>query len=220
MNRSVPVHPVVPSLAATLAAAVALLQTTGLAVRLFEVRGRLGHLLAMDAPGSLARWLVVAVLGAAVLAAVLGVATQPARRRWWTAAAAVLAVLAGAQLAGNLRLQLPAVLGLLVVAGAALVWGLGRGRDRNRLVAVLGAHVLAAVGLSAIASYARATGGPVSAAFATFVEESGEALTAVGLLVAVLVALLPRRPARPGTPDVRTAASVRMAPPVAVGSGA
>src|SRR4051794_18967581 len=72
VNRSVPVHPVVPPVAAVLAPAAALLETAGLGVRLFDVRGALGQLLSMDLPGSLPRLFVAGVLGSAAVIAALG----------------------------------------------------------------------------------------------------------------------------------------------------
>jgi hypothetical protein len=198
------VHPVVPPVAAVLAAAAALLETVGLGVRLFDVRGSLARLLAMDLPGSLPRLFVAGLLAAAAIAAALGARIQPGRRVWWSAVALLAAGLAAAKAAGELPVLLVhllgsgeqawrgvAVLGGLV-AGLAVLWRLGGGE--RRVVALLWAYGVAAVGLSLVSTYARRTGGPVPAAFATFVEESGEALTAAGLLVAVLVGVLPRLP--------------------------
>src|SRR3954452_13789411 len=72
VNRSVPVHPVVPPVAAVLAAVAALLETAGLGVRLLDVRGALGQLLSMDLPGSLPRLFMAGVLASAAVVAALG----------------------------------------------------------------------------------------------------------------------------------------------------
>ncbi len=207
-------HPVVPPVAALLAAAAAVLETVGLGVRLFDVRGALGRLLSMDLPGSLARLFVACVLLAATLVAVLGAHQRPGRRLSWSAVAAIAGALGVAKLAGGLRVDLvpvfgsgaqgwrgAAVLGVAAAAGLVLLWRLSG--DGRRIVTVLAAHVVAAVGLSAASTYARITGGPVSAAFATFVEESAEALTAVGLLVVLLVGVLPRLVSSTGAPPRR-----------------
>jgi hypothetical protein len=209
------VHPVVPPVAAVLAAVAAVLETMGLGVRLFDVRGAVAQLLSMDLPGSLPRLFVAGVLGSAALVAALGARIRPGRRVWWSAVALVAGGLAAAKLAGDLHVRLihlfgsgsqawrgGVVLGVLAAAGLVFLWRLSGDdrRDRRRVVTVLAAHACAAVGLSLVSTYARLTGGPVSAAFATFVEESGEALTAAGLLVAVLVGVLPRLALPAGTP--------------------
>jgi hypothetical protein len=201
------VHPVVPPVGALLAVVAAVLETVGLGVRLFDVRGAAGRVLSMDLPGSLARLFIASVLIAAAVVAALGAHRRPGRRLWWSAVAVIVGTLAAAKLAGSLHARLilvfgsgtqawrgAAVLGVAAAAGLVFLWRLGGHdrRDRRRIVTVLAAYAFAAVGLSAASTYAGITGGPVSAAFATFVEESGEALTAAALLVAVLIGVLPR----------------------------
>jgi hypothetical protein len=209
------VHPVVPPVAAVLAALAAVLETVGLGVRLFDVRGALGQLLSMDLPGSLPRLFVAGVLGSAAIGAALGARLRPGRRVWWSAVAVVAGGLAVAKAAGNLHVRLvhlfgsgeqawrgAVVLAGVAAAGLVVLWRLSGEdrRDRRRIVTLLAAHAGAAVGLSLVSTYARLTGGPVAAAFATFVEESGEALTAAGLLVAVLLGVLPRLALPAGAP--------------------
>jgi hypothetical protein len=201
------VHPLVPPAAAVLTALAAVLETVGLGVRLFDVPGAVGQLLSMDLPGSLPRLFVAGVLGTAAVVAALGAWLRPGRRVWWSAVALIAGGLAAAKAAGDLHVRLvhlfgsgaqawrgAVVLGACAAVGLVLLWRLSGDdrRDRRRIVGLLAAHAVAAVGLSLVSTYARLTGGPVSAAFATFVEESGEALTAAGLLVAVLVGVLPR----------------------------
>ncbi|MGY1805903.1 hypothetical protein ACI8AF_00870 [Blastococcus sp. SYSU D00669] len=194
-------------MAALLAAVAALLETTGLAMRLLDVDGDFGRLLSMDGPGSLARLFVVGVLLAAAVVSAVAAVRRPGRRAWWSAVATVAALLGVVKLSSELHVGLVHVLGsgVGVWRGAAVLGAVGVAglvalgqlsgeecRARRRLVLALAAHAVAAIGLSAVSAYARLTGGPVSAAFATFVEESGEALTAAGVLVAVLMAVLPR----------------------------
>jgi hypothetical protein len=62
-------------------------------------------------------------------------------------------------------------------------------RDRRRVLAALGAYAVASVALSAVSA---AVAAPRWAAAATFVEESGEALASVSVLVAVLIGVAPR----------------------------
>ncbi|MGY1618319.1 hypothetical protein ACI797_16390 [Geodermatophilus sp. SYSU D00691] len=197
-----------PPVAAVLAAVAALLETTGLAVCLLDVGGNLGRLLSMDQPGSLARLFVAGVLLGTAVVAVVAAVCRPGRRGWWSAVASIAALLGVVKLSGELHVGLvhlfssgagvwrgAAVLGVAAVVGLVALWSLGgeERRVRRWLVLALAAHAVAAIGLSAVSTYARLAGGPVSAAFATFVEESAEALTASGILVAVLMGVLPRR---------------------------
>ena len=62
-------------------------------------------------------------------------------------------------------------------------------RDRRRILGILSLYAVASVGLSAVSA---AVSGPFWTAAATYVEESGEALTAVAFLVGVLVGVAPR----------------------------
>jgi len=190
------VHPLVPPVAAALAAIAAVLETAGLAVRLFGSGGRLADLLAMDGAGSVARGFVTGVLVAAAVGSVLVAPARPAARAWWGTAAVTCAVLAVAKAGGLLHARALPVAVPLLAAGLLVVWRFCRkGRqDCGRVLALLAAHAAVAVGLSAVSLYARATGGAVSAAFAVFVESSAEALTAVAAVVAVLAAVLRTEP--------------------------
>jgi hypothetical protein len=62
-------------------------------------------------------------------------------------------------------------------------------RDRRRILSVLALYAFAAVGLSAVSS---ATSGAFWTAAATYVEESGEAITAAAFLVGVLIGVAPK----------------------------
>ncbi len=61
-------------------------------------------------------------------------------------------------------------------------------RDRRRVLGALAAYAVASVGLSAVSAVAVGQW----AATATYLEESGEALAGVAVLVAVLVGVAPR----------------------------
>jgi hypothetical protein len=61
-------------------------------------------------------------------------------------------------------------------------------RDRRRVLSALGLYAVASVGLSTVSAVVDGRW----AAMATFVEESGEALAGVAVLVAVLVGVAPR----------------------------
>jgi hypothetical protein len=196
-----------PRIVGGLAAAAVVLLAVGLAARLTGVRGPLAELLSMDAPGSLSRMFVTGVLASAAVVAALGARWRPGRRAWWTAVAAVAAALALTKGVGTVHSQFVhalgpgvrawhgmVVLGLLATAGLVGLWRLSGDdrRDRHRLVAVLGAHAFAAVGLAAVSTYVKIWAGETAYAGATFVEETAEALTAVGLLAVVLLGVLPR----------------------------
>ena len=178
----------------------------GLGTRLAGARGELADLLSMDAPGSLARLYVTGVLASAAVIAALGARWRAGRRTWWGAVGVIAGILALTKAAGDVHSRVVAsfgdglqawrgmvVMGLLAVAGITVLWRLSAGdrRDRRRVLGVLSAHAVAAVGLSAVSSYAYLWGGDVAGAVATFVEETGEAVTAVALLVVVLVGVLP-----------------------------
>jgi hypothetical protein len=92
--------------------------------------------------------------------------------------------------------------GALVVsalAAAAVIgtlWLLSRDeqRDRRRVLGVLALYAGASVGLSAVSTLVAHAAGVASswAVGATFLEESGEALSGVGFLIAVLAGVAPR----------------------------
>jgi hypothetical protein len=201
-----------PRVAGVLGAVAVVLLAMGLATRLAGLRGPLAELLSMDLPGSLSRMFVTGVLASAAVVAVLGARWRPGRRTWWTAVAVVAGGLAVTKGVGTVHSQLVhalgsgvrawqgmVVLGALAAAGLAFLWRLSGDdrRDRRRLIVVLAAHAFAAVGLSAVSTYAELWAGETAAAAATFVEETAEALTAVALLAVVLLGVLPRlvRPA-------------------------
>jgi hypothetical protein len=100
--------------------------------------------------------------------------------------------------ASHLIGSVAAVLVSVVLAGAVVgwLWSLSRGerRDRRRVLSCLALYAGASVGLSAISTVVADAAGAASrgAALATFVEESGEALTAVAFLMAVFVGVAPR----------------------------
>lgn len=204
-RRAVPLPPLGVALAATAVA----LETAGFLLRLSGSSGAATHILSMDAPFSLPRMFVAGLFAAAALAAVAGAGLQPGRRVWWTAlglvAGSVAAVKAGSTVHAEAVTALGAsigAVGAVLVSGAvaaavvAALWFLSRTerRDRARVLGSLAFYAVAAVGLSALSSaVAGATGGASSwTAGATFVEESGEALAGVSLLIAVLVGVAPK----------------------------
>jgi hypothetical protein len=204
-RRSVLLPPVGVALAAT----AVLLETIGYVVRLTGAGGPAARLLSMDDELALPRMFVALLFAAAALAAVAGAGVLPGRRTWWLAVAAVGGGIASVKAGGSLHADAVHAVGdaigqrnaVLVSAAAALavvavLWFLSRDerRDRRRVLGVLALYATASVGLSAVSSaVAGAVGGASRwAATATFLEESGEALAAVGFLVAVLVGVAPR----------------------------
>jgi hypothetical protein len=87
---------------------------------------------------------------------------------------------------------------LLAVAVVGALWFLSRTdrRDRRRVLGWLSAYAVAAVGLSALSSVVP----DGLTAVATYLEESGEALSGVAFLVAVLVGVAPRLVLPAGVP--------------------
>jgi hypothetical protein len=166
----------------------------------------------LDALGGVPRLITTAMfLGAAVLAWRAARRCAGRRALWWWAVAAVSAVLAGAKLASvhSLAKEDSAVLTLLasvVLAVAALGalyvlgrrWGVAATRP---VVTALALYAVASIGLDAVTwliAAVQAQPGALSAAAATFVEELGEALAALVLLVTMRwQAAAVRRPARP-----------------------
>jgi hypothetical protein len=163
----------------------------------------------MDAPFSVPRLFVATLFAAAAMAALAGSGSLPGRRTWWTAvavvAAGVAAVKAGSTIhaaafagASDLISTPGAVVASLVLAAAVVgwLWSLSRGerRDRRRVLSCLALYAGASVGLSAVSTLVAGAAGAASrwAAMATFIEESGEALTAVAFLMAVFVGVAPR----------------------------
>lgn len=165
--------------------------------------------LSMDAPWSVPRTLVAAVFLAASSAAAFGAQRLSGRRTWWTAIAVITVAIALVKANNTLhRRAVEAVDGyanplrsLLVLGGlavAVIVWlyWLSRSerRDRRRVLLWLGLYAFAAVGVSTLSAVAQTTFGypSVLTATAVLIEESSEALSAVGVLFAVLVGVAPR----------------------------
>ncbi|PWW21819.1 hypothetical protein JD79_00960 [Geodermatophilus normandii] len=203
-RRRVPLPPVGVGLAFLAVA----LEAAGYAMRLRGTTGQVAHLLSMDAPGSLPRLYVAALFGAAAMAAVAGAARNAGRRTWWLAVGVVTAGISVVKAGGTVHVTaMQALASVVSPAGATLVSALvavavlgvlafasrTERRDRRRVLCTLGLFALAAVGLSAVsASVGSASVGSQWSAMATFVEESGEALSGVAVLVAVLVGVAPR----------------------------
>lgn len=199
VRRRVPLPPVGIALAGIAVA----LEAVGYAVRLRGTTGQVAQLLSMDAPGSLPRLYVAALFGASAMAAVAGAARNPGRRTWWLAVGVVAAGIAVVKAGGTVHVTaMQALASVVSPAGATVVSALvavavlgvlafasrTERRDRRRVLSTFGLYALAAVGLSAVS----ASVGPQWSAMATFVEESGEALSGVAVLVAVLVGVAPR----------------------------
>ena len=167
-RRRVPLPPVGIALAAT----AVLLETTGYITRLAGATGPVARALSMDAPYSAPRTFVAALFAVAAVAAVAGAVRAPGRRAWWLAVSLVSAGIA----------VVVAVLAVLAFVSRA------ERRDRRRVLTCLTAYGAASVGLSTISTLAVGQW----AVTATYLEESGEALAGVAVLVAVLVGVAPR----------------------------
>jgi hypothetical protein len=204
-RRAVPLPPV----GIALAALAVLLETTGYVVRLTGAQGPAARALSMDAELSLPRMFVALLFAAAALAAVAGAGTLAGRRTWWLAVAAVAGGIASVKAGGSVHADALHALNdaigrrnaLLVSAAAAVavvgvLWFLSRDerRDRRRILGVLALYATASVGLSGVSSAVAGAVPGISqwTATATYLEESGEALSAVAFLVAVLVGVAPR----------------------------
>ena len=192
----------VPRLAVGLAALGVVLELVGWLTRVTGAPTSIARPLAMDAPFSLARMYVAGLFAAAAVVAAVGAGRLPGRRTWWTSVAAIAGGIAAVKFAGTAHARFVAALGggsslSALVVSAALAGGVVGGlwwlsryerRDRHRVLGCLALYAGAAVGLSAVSAAA----GPAWSATATLVEESGEALAGVGLLVAVLLGVAPR----------------------------
>ncbi|MGY1688874.1 hypothetical protein [Geodermatophilus sp. SYSU D01105] len=198
-RRRIPLPPVGVGLAAT----AVLLETVGYVGRLTGASGPTARALSMDAPFSAPRMFVAALFVVAAVGALAGAVRMPGRRTWWLAVGLVatsIAVLkAGSTLHAEAMAGLTDLIGeagavvvsvLVVSAVLAVLAFVSRAerRDRRRVLGSLAAYAGAAVGLSAVST--AATGH--WAVTATYLEESGEALAAVAVLVAVLVGVAPR----------------------------
>ena len=175
----------------------------GLVVRIrCTLHGRCGgpaHLLDLDSLGGVPRLATTALFVATAVLAWGAARRAPGRAGlWWTAIAGVGAVLAllkavsahSAAKADSAALTLSGSVALAVAALAAL-WLLGRRWGvpaTGPVVLALALYAGAAIGLDAVTSVVAAVqahAGALSDAAATFVEELGEALTALTLLVVV-----------------------------------
>ncbi|MGY1831703.1 hypothetical protein ACI8AA_14925 [Geodermatophilus sp. SYSU D01180] len=198
-RRRVPLPPVGVGLAALAVA----LEAVGYALRLRGTTGQLAQVLSMDAPYSLPRMYVAALFAVASLAAVAGAARNPGRRTWWLAVGAVAGGIAVVKAGSTVHVSgMQALSAVVSPAGAVAVSVLLAGavlavlafisraerRDRRRVLSTLGLYAVASVGLSAVSGWVS----PQWYAMATFLEESGEALAGVAVLVAVLVGVAPR----------------------------
>jgi cytochrome bd-type quinol oxidase subunit 2 len=199
----------IPAWARFVAALLVGAELLGYGLRVLHAPSAISHPLSMELPFSLPRLLIATLFVLAAVAAATGAARLPRRRSWWTAVAllcALGAVVKGGSTVHKAVLEAvdgyahpvrtlvgSAVVGAVVLAG--LFW-LSREerRDRRRVLRWLGAYGCAAGGLTVLSGMAEAVWGHGSALTATFVlvEESAEALTALGVLVAVLVGCAPR----------------------------
>jgi hypothetical protein len=198
----------VPPIAVALAGVAVGLEAVGYGLRLSGANGQVARLLSMDAPFSAPRLFVAGLFAVSAIAALAG-AGIPGRNAWWTAVAVVAGgisfVKTGSTVHATAFAGASAAIGTVgaVLASVALatavvgwLWSLSRGerRDRRRVLSCLMLYAGAAVGLSAISTFAADALGSASrwTAMATFVEESGEALTAVAFLMAVFLGVAPR----------------------------
>lgn len=191
--------------AAGLVAAAVVLFTAALVdrvhCRLTDCHDLLGHrLFDLDAIDGLPRLFIVGLFVALAAVSFLGARAAAGRvRLWWAAVAALGAVLAVAKLtsvhsaAKSDDAALTLVLGLaLAGCGLAVLWALARRWGvvaGTPLAITLAGYVLAALGLdvlTGLAAEASGRSGLLLDAAATFVEELGEALAAVWVLVTAL----------------------------------
>jgi hypothetical protein len=192
----------VPPLAVTLIATGMGLEAVGFILRTAGQERGTARLLSMDAPMSVPRLFVTALFAVAAVAAVIGGARSPGRRTWWLSVAAVAAIIAEVKAGGTVHVRALETFGVAahpvraaigsagvvaVVLGTLFWVSRSERRDRRRVLLAFGLYGAAAVGLSAISSMAGSW-----STFATFVEESGEVLGGVAVLVAVLVGVAPR----------------------------
>ena len=201
-RRRVPV----PTAAVVLAGVAVTLEFVGYVLRVSGAPHAIARPLSMDAPFSLARMFVATLFAAAAVAAFLGSRRIPGRRTWWTAVAVLAAGIASVKAGGEVHVRFmhavaagDPVRGLLISAPIALaavawLWWLSRHerRDRRRILTCLAAYATASVGLSFVSSVVDQRWGTSAGATATFIEESGEALTGVAFLFAVLLGVAPR----------------------------
>jgi hypothetical protein len=187
-----------------LAVLVLALYTAGLVERLrcglFDrCGGPVAHLVDLDALGGLPRLLTTAFFVAtAVLAFRAGRALAGRPALWWAAVGGIgvllaLAKLVSAHSVAKADAVMVTLVGGIVIAAVSLVALYVAGRRwrvaaAGPVVLALACYAFAAIGLDAVTSLVAAvqtTTGPLTQAAATFVEELGEALTALVLLVTV-----------------------------------
>ncbi|SET55200.1 hypothetical protein SAMN04488546_2858 [Geodermatophilus poikilotrophus] len=198
-RRRVPLPPV----GVALAAVAVLLETAGYVLRLTGATGPAARALSMDAPYSAPRAFVAALFAVAAVAAVAGAVRAPGRRTWWLAVGLVSAGIAVVKAGGTVHVDAVAALSATVGEAGAVVASLALAvavlavlafvsraerRDRRRVLSCLAGYAAASVGLSAVSAAAVGQW----AVTATYLEESGEALAGVAVLVAVLVGVAPR----------------------------
>jgi hypothetical protein len=198
-RRRVPLPPV----GVGLAVAAVLLETAGFIGRLTGATGPVARALSMDAPYSAPRTFVAALFAVAAVAALSGAVRAPGRRTWWLAVGLVCGSIAVVKIGGTVHVDAMTALSgavgdagavvasiALVVAVLAVLAFLSRDerRDRRRVLSCLAAYGGASVGLSTVSALASGQW----AVTATYLEESGEALAGVAVLVAVLVGIAPR----------------------------
>ncbi|SDY75423.1 hypothetical protein SAMN05661080_04501 [Modestobacter sp. DSM 44400] len=197
-----------PPIAVPLAGIGVALEAAGFSIRASGHESGTARLFAMDLPLSVPRLYVTALFVAAAGAAFLGASRAPGRRSWWIAVGVVTAIVAEVKGGGTVHVRALEAVGLVghpVAAAAAsafvvaavltvLFW-LSRNdrRDRRRVLGALGLYAVASVGLSSFSSVAgQLFGSRFAGIAATFVEESGEVVGGVAVLIAVLVGVAPR----------------------------
>jgi hypothetical protein len=197
-HRPIPV----PPLATLLLVTGVGLEAVGFALRAAGLDRGTARLLSMDGPMSVPRFFVAALFAAAAAAAVAGAVHSPGRRAWWLSVAALSTAISSVKAGGTVHVRaleafgvrdkpVVAAVGSAVVVAAVLglLYCISRAerRDRRRVLSAFGYYAFAAAGLSAVSSMA----GSWSTAV-TFIEESGEVLGGVAVLMAVLVGVAPR----------------------------
>lgn len=197
----------VPLIAVPLAGLGVTLEAVGFVLRSAGLDEGLARHWSMDDPQAVPRMFVTGLFVAAAVFSFLGGSRAPGRRAWWVGVGLVAAVVAQVKGGGTVHVEVLDALGVggrpgLAALGSAAVaavvlavlWWLSRSevRDRRRVLGAFALYAVASVGLSAVSSVAGQSRGAAWAAVATFVEESGEVVGAVAVLMAVLVGVAPR----------------------------
>jgi hypothetical protein len=194
-----------PRLAIGLLAATVGVQTVGLVLQSTGATGTAAELLALSGPASLPRLLVASLLAVAAGMALAGAARLRERRAWWSGVALVAGMIAAVKFSnptsvvdyerlssavGPTGAALLGVLAVAVVAGGLWLTSRSDRRDRRRVLGALGLYAAAALGMAGASTL---VGGQRQGALAlTYVEEAGQAVGSVALLVAVLAGVAPR----------------------------